>query len=169
MEPYIRSILGLQTPLEIPEGIQTSSGSSEKKDLVQELYRVDSLFNLGQSEEAKRVLSNIDASELSDPRHILFRTGLGALLEEKFEDAYECFLQASEQADGMESVFFGERAVNVSPKCLSIAKHKESVSTQYFHIVTIAITRLPFGLLAPERCWRLERNWIQRFRLPAAS
>lgn len=99
-EQYMKSILGQQFPLEVPES-----------DIVLiELLRVDSLWNLGRVAEAKAILSNIDIPT----QHFFFGRGLQALLDEKLHEAYDNFVHASNHSRGLDAVFYGERAANVS-------------------------------------------------------
>jgi hypothetical protein len=99
-EQYMKSIMGQQVPLEV-------SGS---KSVFLELLRVDSLWNLGRGDDARALLSKLDIPQ----QYMFFGRGLQALLDEKLQDAYHNFVQASSHSQGLDTVFYGERAVNVS-------------------------------------------------------
>ena len=103
-ECYIRSILGQQNPLEIIQ--------SKTNDGFMELLRADSLWNLGRGEEAQQILKTLTKQESKN--HSYFYDGLKALLDGKLPEAYDSFLMASYNSTGLNAVFFGERAVNVS-------------------------------------------------------
>ena len=105
-EKYIQSILGQQTPMEISE--DESNGDDD--DAFLQLLHVDSLWNLGRGEEAKEFLAKLVIPE----QHKYFGQGLHSLLDGNLQDAYDCFSQASNKSKGLLSVFYGERAVNVS-------------------------------------------------------
>lgn len=109
-EKYMSSILGQQNPLDLSK---VSSGSSSGSDdsIFMQLLQVDSLQNLGHVDKAKKALAKLIPQ---DPCRLFFRDGLTHLLDGDLSDAYESFVQASIKASGLEAVFYGERAVNVS-------------------------------------------------------
>lgn len=108
-EKYMQSILGQQAPLEVlVDGYDNDDASS----LFLQLLRVDSLWNLGRNEEASNLLSEVKPKIPKE--HDFFGRGLQSLIGGKLQDAYESFVQASKQSQGLEAVYYGERAVNVS-------------------------------------------------------
>ena len=122
-EQYMHSILGQQTPLPIShEDIVTATAendesSTDNASFFLQLLRVDSVFNGRQTDEAKTLLSTLDIDKIKQDNHAAwFQQGLHALLEGTLTDAYDCFVRASHHAttSGLEAVFYGERAVNVS-------------------------------------------------------
>ena len=114
-EEYMSSILAQQHPCDLSQ-LDIDSGG-QGCTLFLELLRVDSLQNLGQVNKAKESLTKLNHSPpgADDSSHTkFFRHGLTNLLEGDLLTAYDCFLQASHEASGLEAVFYGERAVNVS-------------------------------------------------------
>jgi hypothetical protein len=104
-EHYMLSILGQQMPLEI-------SKEDSRQDIFLQLIRVDYLFNSGQSDEAKNLVTEINLPD--DSNYKDFLDGLRALLDGSLNSAYDCFVIASRKATGLTAVFFGERAVNIA-------------------------------------------------------
>jgi len=145
-ERYMHSILGQQNPHEISKDDTTTkttaaaaaaaSVETETSDgrtlIFLKLLRVDSLFNLGQIDQAKSCLSSLDtivtssnSSEEEEKEEeedgksscsslTYFHRGLKALLDDRLSIAYDNFVQACNHTHGLEAVFYGERAVNVS-------------------------------------------------------
>ena len=111
-DTYMTSILGQQNPIEISKKDIETTDSSEQVFL--QLLQVDSLFNLGHTEDAKTLLAAL-VEVGNQKNYFAFCKGLEALLvDSDLAKAYEQFVEASQHATGLEAVFYSERAVNIA-------------------------------------------------------
>lgn len=108
---YMSTILGQQSPYEI-----SAPSSSSSDDIHTQLLRADSLWNLGRTSEAADLVIKVRAREdWDEEQHGAFARGLDILAKgHPLEEAYTAFVEASNSTDGLEAVFYTERAVNIA-------------------------------------------------------
>lgn len=111
-EEYMKTILGQKTPFEF-----AAASTSDRDEAYLQLLRADSLWNMGKATEAADLVSQLKQKKTwNEEKYSAFARGLEELTVENgsLEQAFVNFCAASRESEGLEAVFFCERAVNVA-------------------------------------------------------